>query len=113
MGKFSLEWKKDNIAPIHKKGDKQIVINYCPVSLLPICGKIFEWLLYDEMLKFFVENDLISPKQSGSRPEDSCIFQLLSINHEILSAFDIALEVRGLFLDSSKAFDKVWHAGLI
>ena len=42
MGKFSLEWKKDNIAPIHKKGDKQIVINYCPVSLLPICGKIFE-----------------------------------------------------------------------
>ena len=113
MGKFSLEWKKDNIAPIHKKGDKQIVINYCPVSLLPICGKIFEWLLYDEMLKFFVENDLISPKQSGSSPEDSCIIQLLSINHEILSAFDIGLEVRGLFLDSSKAFDKVWHTELI
>ena len=35
------------------------------------------------------------------------------MNHEILSAFDIGLEVRGLFLDISKAFDKVWHAGLI
>ena len=65
------------------------------------------------MLNFFLENDLISPKQSGFRPGDSCINQLLSINHEILSAFDIGLEVRGLFLDVSKAFDKVWHAGLI
>ena len=61
-------------------------------------------------LSFFLENELISPKQSGFRPGDSCINQLLSINHEILSAFDIGLEVRGLFLDVSKAFDKVWHA---
>ena len=108
-----MEWKKANIVAIHKKGDKQAVKNYRPVSLLPICGKIFERLLYNEMLNFFLENDLISPKQSGFRPGDSCINQLLSINHEILSAFDIGLEVRGLFLDVSKAFDKVWHAGLI
>ena len=65
------------------------------------------------MLNFFLENDLISPKQSGFRSGDSCINQLLSINHEILSAFDIGYEVRGLFLDVSKAFDKVWYAGLI
>ena len=51
-----------NIVPIHKKGDKQTVINYRPVSLLPICGKIFERLLYNEMLNFFLENDLISQK---------------------------------------------------
>ena len=88
-GKFPLEWKKANIVPIHKKGDKQPVKNYRPVSLLPICGKIFERLLYNEMLDFFLENDLISPKQSGFRPGDSCINQLLSINHKILSAFDI------------------------
>ena len=37
-GKFPLEWKKINIVPIHKKGDKQIVMNYRPVS--PVCGKI-------------------------------------------------------------------------
>ena len=47
------------------------------------------------------------------RPGDSCINQLLSISHEILSAFDVGLEVRGLFLDISKAFEKVWHVGLI
>ena len=52
-GIFPLEWKKANFVPIHKKGDKQTVINYRPVSLLPISGKIFERLLYNEILNFF------------------------------------------------------------
>ena len=89
------------------------VKNYHLVKLLPICGKILERLPYNEMINFYLENDLISPKQSGFRPEDTCINQLFSINNEILTAFDIGLEVRGLFLDIAKAFDKVWHAGLI
>ena len=46
-GKFPSEWKKGNDVPIHKKDDKQNVKNYCPVSLLPICGKIFERLIYN------------------------------------------------------------------
>ena len=41
QGKFPTEWKKANVAPVHKKGDKQIFKNYRPVSLLPICRKIF------------------------------------------------------------------------
>ena len=53
------------------------------------------------------------PKQSGFRPGDSCTNQLLSIAHEILSAFDDGHEVRGVFLDISKAFDRVWHEGLL
>ena len=92
-GKFPLEWKKANIVLIHKEGDKQTVKNYRPDSLLLICGKIYESLLYNEMLNSFLENDLIFPKQSGFRLGDSCINQLLSINYEILSAFGIGLEV--------------------
>ena len=65
------------------------------------------------MLKYFLDNNLISPKQSGFRPGDSCINQLLSITHDIFTSFDNGLEVRGVFLDISKAFDKVWHDGLI
>ena len=84
-----MECKKANIVPIHEKGDKQTVINYRLVSLLPNCGKIFERLLYNEMLNFVLENDLISQKQSGFRPGDSNINQLLFINHEVLSVFDI------------------------
>ena len=59
------------------------------------------------MFDFFSKNNLLSPNQSGFRPGDSCINQVLSINHEILSAFDMWLEVRGIFLDIFKAFDKV------
>ena len=62
---------------------------------------------------FFSGNDLISPKQSGFRPDDFCTKQLLSISHKILSALDDGHEVRGGFLHISKAFDKVWHEDLL
>ena len=92
-GIFPFEWKKGNIVPIHKKGDKQMVQNYRPVSLLPICGKILERLMFNEMFEFFIENKLISSSQSGFKPGDSCINQLLSITHEVYSSFDKGLEV--------------------
>ena len=112
-GKFPHEWKKTNVVPVHKKGNKQSLKNYRPISLLPICSKIFERLIYNEMFTFFTENNLISPNQSGFRPGDSCVNQLLAITHEIYKSFDEGFEVRGVFLDISKAFDKVWHEGLL
>ena len=51
-GKFPIEWEKANVVPVHKKVDKQILRNYRPISLLPIADKIFERLLYDEILSF-------------------------------------------------------------
>ena len=100
---FPSEWKKGNIVPCYKKGDKQNIKNYRPVSLLPICGKFFERLIFNEMFSFFLAN------QSGFKPGDFYINQLLSITNEIYSSFDDGFEVRSVFLDISKAFDKVWH----
>ena len=110
---FPTEWKKANVVPVYKKSGKQILKNYRPVSLLPICGKIFERLLYNRLYEYFIENELISTNQSGFKPGDSCINQLLSITHEIYQSFDNGFEVRGVFLDISKAFDKVWFKGLV
>ena len=56
-GKFPLEWKKANVVPIYKKDYKQIIKNYRSVSLLTICGKIFEHLLYDVMFDLFSESN--------------------------------------------------------
>ena len=67
-GTFPLEWKKGNVVPIFKKGDKHIYKNYRPVSLLPILGKILERLVFIKMFPFFIENRLIAANQSGFKP---------------------------------------------
>ena len=71
--------------------------------------------MFNRVYKFLLEERLLNPSQSGFRPSDSCINQLLAITHEIFEAFDCSppLEVRSVFLDISKAFDKVWPEGLI
>ena len=78
-GKFPHEWKKANIVPVHKKGNKQSLKNCRPISLLPICSKIFERAIFNEMLIYFTENILIPPNQSGLSLGDSCVNQLLAI----------------------------------
>ena len=107
------KWKKANVVPVHKKGNNQRLENYRPISLLPICSNIFERLIYNEMFTFLTENNLISPNQSGFRPGDSCVNQLLATTHEIYKSIDEGFGVRGVFLDISKAFDKVWHESLL
>ena len=96
-----------------QKNSRQVKSNYRPISLLPICGKIFEKIVFDSLYKFFIENNLISENQSGFRPGDSTINQLLEITNEIYKSFENVKETRAVFLDISKAFDKVWHPGLI
>ena len=112
---FPNNWKKSNVVPIHKKGDKQLLQNYRPVSLLPICGKIFERIIFNPIFEYLEKNSLLCPNQSGFRPFDSCENQLLSIVHDIYANFDQhpTLEMRANFLDILKAFDKVWHEGLL
>ena len=65
------------------------------------------------MFSFLLESNLVSSDLSGFKPGDPCINQLLSITHEISQSFDKGYEVRSVFLDISKAFDKVRHKGLI
>ena len=112
---FPTLWKKANVVPITKKGEKYLIKNYCPVSLLPILGNFFERLIFNSLFKYIDENELLNPNQSGFCPFDSCVNQLLSINHEVFSNFDCnpPKDICAVFSDISKAFDKIWLPGLI
>ena len=114
-GVFPEIWKRANVVPVHKKHEKNLKGNYRPISLLPIFGKILEKLMYDSIYSHLVSYDLLNPNQSGFRPGDSTINQLISITHTIFKAFDCnpPLDVRSVYLDISKAFDRVWHDGLM
>ncbi len=108
-------WKIANVTPIHKKDKKYIINNYRPISLLPICSKIFEKIIHNQLYNFLTSNNLITKNQSGFRPGDSTVNQLIDLVNDIGKSFDDpkSLETRAVFLDISKAFDKVWHTGLI
>ena len=58
-GVFPDIWKKSNIVPVYKRGDKQIIDNYIPIYLLPICGKILEKILLNLIYEFLEENNLL------------------------------------------------------
>ena len=101
-------WKIANVTPIFKKGDKQLIKKYRPISLLPICGKILENIIFNNLYAYLHRNNLITKNQSGFRPGDSTTNQLLYLLDEIHQAFDSTkfLEVRTVFLDISKTFDR-------
>ena len=99
--------------PIHKKGSVHDFKMYRPVSLLPCVSKVFEKLVFKEVYLHLRRDNLISEFQSGLTPGDSTTNQLIHINNSILSSLDNYEDVIGCFLDLTRAFDTVWHKGLL
>ena len=85
--------------------------NYRPISLLPISSKVFEKCIYKHI--FNLIRNLITEHQSGFTINDSTRNQLLYIANMFSKALDEGKEIRVIFFDISKAFDRVWHRGLL
>ena len=64
-GVFPENWKRANVVPVHKKLSKNIVNNYRPISLLPICSKVFEKIIYNSLFTYFKTNNILVKEQSG------------------------------------------------
>lgn len=111
--KVPTSWKRANVIPIHKKNDPKSLNNYRPVSLLNCVAKVAEKVVFKYLYNFLHDNHFISINQSGFKPGDSTENQLLDIYHTICQHLDNGKDVRAIFCDISKAFDKVWHSGLI
>ena len=106
-------WKRANVSPIPKKDDKSSVENYRPISLISSVGKAFEKIIFKHLHNYLLNNEIITPFQSGFTRGDSTVNQLVDIYNTFCRALDDGKEVRAVFCDISKAFDRVWHRGLI
>jgi hypothetical protein len=106
-------WKKANVLPLFKKDDAGLVENYRPVSLLSCVSKLFERIMFKNIFNFIQENNIISPRQSGFTPGDSTVYQLTHLYHLFSEALNNKKDVRVTFCDITKAFDRVWHTGLL
>ena len=115
QGVFPEIWKYANVVPVYKKSERNVKENYRPISLLPVISKIFEKLMYDSLYPYLASNMPINPNQSGFQHSDSTLNQLISITHTIFQAVNCnpPLDVRSMYLDISKAFNRVWHDGFI
>ena len=112
-GIFPDTWKLANVIPIFKKGDKSQPSNYRPVALLSCIGKLQERIVFKNLYNFLLDNNLLYKYQSGFLPHHSTVFQLIDIFHNICQAFDNNMFSCIVFCDVSKAFDSVWHKGLL
>ena len=113
LGQYPSAWKLANVIPLFKNDNPQHKVNYRPVSLLASFSKICERVVFFHLYNFLMETGFLYKFQSGFRPGDSTINQLIFLVHKIYEALEDGKEVRVVFLDISKAFDKVWHAGLL
>ena len=106
-------FKQAYVSPVHKGGDPSEISNYRPISLLSNLDKAFERLIFKYVYNHFLENNILTSFQSGFRRGDSTVNQLSYLYNTFCQALDAGKEVRAIFCDISKAFDRVWHAGLI
>jgi hypothetical protein len=110
---FPSSWKLANVVPIYKKAEEFFTANYRPISLLSTIAKVFERVVFKYLFNYFRDNFMISIWQSGFLPGTSTVTQLIEIYDQFCKAVSKGKDIRVVFLDISKAFDRVWHEGLI
>ena len=102
-------WKIANVTPLYRKVDASLLDNYRPISIFSAVSKV----IFKHTFNFIRDNNLSHTLQSGFMPGHSTTHQLVHLYHVFSEALDNK-QKRGLvFGDISKAFDRVWHAGVI
>ena len=96
-----------NVTAIFKKGDKKLPVNYRPISLTSVPGKILERIIRIDIVQHMTENNLFTTCQHGFIAGKSCTTQLLEYMEDITQALDNGNGVDIIYLDFQKAFDKV------
>ena len=112
-GKFPSEWKMALVTPVPKSGDKQLVSNYRPISVLPAIAKVFERLVHQQLYNYLASHNLLNEAQSGFRPQHSTQDVLLKTVDDWKKVLDENGILGTVLIDLSKAFDSIDHSLLM
>ena len=107
------EWKKAKIAPVFKKGDKGKAENYRPISLTSIPCKLLEHIICSSIMSHLDKFKILNDAQHGFRKNRSCETQLITTLRDFSTSLNDKSQTDAIFLDFSKAFDKVDHQILL
>ena len=107
------DWKKANIVPVFKKGDKSAVENYRPISLTSVTSKILEHIVHSSIMDHFEKHNHLNSFQHGFRQKRSCETQLITTLRDFFNCLNKKEQIDAVLLDFSKAFDKVDHEKLL
>ena len=109
LGYYPDAMKIGQVAPLFKKGEKNVKTNYRPITVLTQFNQIFEHLLSKRYLSFFQKFDIITKKQFGFLKKHCTEHAILDLKEYIMSKLDNKDVIAVLFLDLQKAFDTVSH----
>ena len=112
-GKFPSMLKLAVIKPIFKSGDKRLMTNYRPISMLPYISKILEKVIHCRLSEHLEINNILCPNQFGFRKGFSTYMPLLLLQDKVMKAFESNNISCAIYLDLKKAFDTVDHKILL
>lgn len=113
QGSFPTALKFSIVKPLHKKGDKNDLNNYRPITLVPILSKILEKIMYSRIYEYLTKFDILKVEQNGFQRNKSTTLAAYTLVTEITNCVDKGHLVSAVFFDMSKAFDVVCHNILI
>ena len=107
------DWKAANVTPLFKKGPESKASSYRPISLTSVVCKMLESIIKQKLVQYLESQDVIKPSQHGFRSGRSCLTNLLEYLEYVTTQIDNRKHVDCVYLDFSKAFDKVPHQRLL
>lgn len=112
QGEAPMDWLRGVIVPLHKGGDEKQPLNYRPITLLSVAGKVYTGILQQRLMKWSEANHIIEPEQGGFRPKRGCPEQVFTLTELIKLRRLQGRRTYACFIDIKKAYDTVWHDGL-
>lgn len=107
------QWKISKVTPIFKKGSREVMDNYRPISLMSVLAKIIEKIVFEQTYKYVTDKNILSENQSGFRPHHSTYSAVLNTSEDVLENVDEGLLTGMVMLDLKKAFDSIVHQILL